>query len=145
RVFEITASVNGRSACFTVPAERFAAMSWVTEHLGASAIVRAGMGLKDHARTAIQYLSGDDIPQRHVYAHTGWRELPGGHGYLTASGAITEAGLDDSVTVELGPDLGGYELPAVSDVRDVRAAVRASLAILTVAPDSVTVPLLAAV
>ena len=53
REFEVSARVNGRSARFTVPAERFAGMSWVTEHLGPTAIVRAGMGLKDHARTAI--------------------------------------------------------------------------------------------
>jgi hypothetical protein len=144
REFEISASVNGHSARFTVPAERFAGMSWVTEHLGASAIVRAGMGLKDHARAAIQYLSGDQIPQRRIYAHTGWRELPGGWGYLTASGAMMASGLDKSVTVDIGP-LSGYELPEPVAGPALIAAIRASLAILVAAPDRVTVPLLGAV
>jgi hypothetical protein len=134
REFEITASVNGRSARFTVPAERFAGMTWVTEHLGASAIVRAGMGLKDHARVAIQYLSGEEITRRHVYAHTGWRRLAGGWGYLTASGALMAAGLDTSVTVDIGP-LAGYSLPDVPGLPALRQAVCASLSILEVAPD----------
>jgi hypothetical protein len=144
REFEISASVNGRDARFTVPAERFAGMSWVTEHLGASAIVRAGMGTKDHARAAIQYLSGEKIARRLVHAHTGWRKLPGGHGYLTASGALTARGLDTSVTVDIGP-LAGYSLPDVPALPALRQAIRASLAILEVAPDQVTVPLLGTV
>ncbi len=144
REFEITASVNGRSARFTVPAERFAGMTWVTEHLGASAIVRAGMGLKDHARAAIQYLSGGGITRRHVYAHTGWRKLAGGHGYLTASGALMAGGLDTSVTVDIGP-LAGFSLPDVPGLPALRQAVCASLSILEVAPDQVTVPLLGTV
>lgn len=143
REFEISASVNGRSARFTVPAERFAGMGWVTEHLGAGAIVRAGMGLKDHARAAIQYLSSN-ISERHVYAHTGWRQLPGGWGYLTASGAMTASGLDASVTVDIGP-LSGFSLPDVPDLPALREAILASLAILEIAPDQVTVPLLGAV
>jgi len=118
-------------------------MNWPTEHLGPTALVWPGMGVKDHARAAVQMLSGA-VPERHVYAHTGWRELPGGHGYLTASGAITAAGLNESVTVDLGP-LSGYELPAPVTGPALIAAVRASLAILGVAPDPVTVPLLAAV
>ena len=32
--------------------------SWVTEHLGARAIVYPGLGLRDHARAAMQVLSG---------------------------------------------------------------------------------------
>jgi len=143
RVYEITGTLKGRSRTFRVPADRFTTMNWPAAELGAGAIVSAGMGNKDHCRAAIQYLSGE-VPERHVYAHTGWRELPGGHGYLTASGAITAQGLDESVTVDLGP-LGGYELPAPGDGDALAAAVKASLRVLTVAPDRVTVPLLGAV
>jgi len=147
-VYEIVARLNGRKAQFTVPADRFRAMNWPAEHLGAEAIVRPGMGLRDHVAVAIQELSGARygvIRTRRVYAHTGWRELPGGHGYLTASGAMMADGLDTGVTVDLGPALSGYELPDVSGTADVRAAIRASLAVLDTAPDSVTVPLLGAV
>ena len=143
REFQITACLNGQAQTFGVPAERFASMNWPTEHLGPAALVWPGMGVKDHARAAVQMLSGA-VPERHVYAHTGWRQLPSGHGYLTASGAITAVGLDESVTVELGP-LSGYELPAPVTGPVLTAAIRASLTVLAVAPDCVTVPILGAV
>jgi hypothetical protein len=143
REFQITARLAGSERTFGVSAERFASMNWATEHLGPTAIVRPGMGLRDHARAAVQELSGG-VPERHVFAHTGWRELPGGWGYLTASGATIAAGLDDTVTVDVGP-LAGYSLPDVPALPALQQAIRASLAILEVAPDQVTVPLLAAV
>ena len=140
RVYEMAARLNGRSVRFRIPAERFAAMNWPSEQLGSNAIVRAGMGTKDHARAAIQYLSGE-VPECRVFAHTGWRQLPGGWGYLTASGAMMSDGLDETVTVDLGPALSGYELPTVGDLR---AAIAASLNILDITSDRVTVPLLGA-
>ena len=143
--YEIEARLNGRSAAFAVPADRFRAMNWPDEHLGAEAIVRPGMGLRDHASVAIRELSAaKGIPVRHVYAHTGWRKLPGGWGYLTASGAIMAGGLDPDVTVELTGSIGAYELPDPKDPAAVRDAVKSSLAILELAADQVTVPLLGA-
>ena len=62
-------------------------MTWVAEHWGLRAIVHAGPGTKDYLREAIQRLS-PDARARHVFTHTGWRELHGQHVYLTASGAI---------------------------------------------------------
>ncbi|MCC7173443.1 MAG: DUF3854 domain-containing protein, partial [Planctomycetes bacterium] len=58
RAFRICASWQGGSATVTVPAREFDAMNWATEHLGVSAIVYAGMGARDNARTAILVLSG---------------------------------------------------------------------------------------
>jgi Domain of unknown function (DUF3854) len=142
--FEITARVaGGAERTFGVSAAQFGSMNWASK-LGPEAIVNAGMSVRDHARAAVQRLSGA-VPERRVHAHTGWRELPGGWGYLTASGAIRPAGLDESVTVELDGSLSRYELPDPSDLGDVREAVRASLSILGLADESVTVPLLAAV
>jgi Domain of unknown function (DUF3854) len=143
REFQITARLGGTERTFGVHADRFASMNWATEQLGPQALVWPGMGVRDHARAAVQMLSGD-VPERHVFAHTGWRQLPSGHGYLTASGAITAHGLDDSVTVDLGP-LCGFELPAPGAGDALAAAIRASLGVLAVAPDCVTVPLLGAV
>jgi hypothetical protein len=74
RSFEIEAELNDRHTTFRVPEDRFEGMGWSTEHLGAEAIIYAGFGLKDHARAAIQMLSGD-IQTRHIYAHTGWRKI----------------------------------------------------------------------
>ena len=115
---------------------------WATRAVGMSALVMPGLATQDHLRVAVQ--SGSRaVTRRTVYTHSGWREIDGRHAYLTASGALGAARLDESVTVDLGP-LSGYSLPAVRDVGDVRDAVRASLAILDVAPDKVTVPVLAA-
>ena len=86
----------------------------------------------------------DDSQHTHVYAHTGWCQLADGrNGYLTASGAITAGGLDTSVTVDIGP-LNRYALPGVPDLAELAEAIRASLAILEIAPEQVTVPVLAA-
>src|SRR5207249_8981731 len=58
RRFEIEARLNGWCRRFAVTADAFAGLGWVTEHLGARAIVYPGLGLRDHARAAMQVLSG---------------------------------------------------------------------------------------
>ncbi|MCA1738401.1 MAG: hypothetical protein LC740_06095 [Actinobacteria bacterium] len=91
RQFQIEARLHDRRATFSVPAERFAAMGWPLEHLGAGAILYPGSGTKDHARAAVQMLSGE-IEERRVFAHTGWRKAEGGWMYLHAGGAIGPLG-----------------------------------------------------
>ena len=81
RVFEVEATLEGRTQRFRVPAERFAGMNWPTEHLGAAAIVWPGFGLRDHGRAAVQTLSGE-IATRHVFAHAGWRTINSAPCYL---------------------------------------------------------------
>ena len=70
REYEMTAYIvpGGRRENFTVPADQFPSMNWVSRHLGAGAIVRAGQGQKDHARAAIQYLStgNGEMPVRRI-------------------------------------------------------------------------------
>jgi len=144
RRFEVEARLNGWCRRFTIPADAFAAMGWATEHLGARAIVYPGLGLRDHARAAVQVLSGE-MPERHVYSHSGWRELPGGWAYLHAGGAIGEAGPVSGVEVALPDALAPMVLPDPPAGDELLSAVRASLAVLQVAPEPVTVPLLAAV
>ena len=75
REFQIEGMVGGRPSSFSVPSAQFRGMGWVTEHLGANAYVYPGMGLSDHAKVAIQMLSGD-VPAGHVYVHAGWRSWP---------------------------------------------------------------------
>jgi Domain of unknown function (DUF3854) len=141
--YGITARVaGGPERTFSVPAAQFGSMNWASK-LGPEAIVNAGMSVRDHARAAVQRLSGA-VPERRVYSHTGWRKLADGHGYLSASGAMMAGGLDTSVTVEIGP-LAGYSLPDVPGLPELRQAICASVAILEIAPDQVTVPLLGAV
>lgn len=93
RSFEIEARLAnaGRLETFTIPSSQFAPMGWVTEHLGASAIIYPGSVVKDHARAAVQMLSGE-VESRHVYAHTSWREVDGAWVYLQAGGGIGQVG-----------------------------------------------------
>jgi len=96
-----------------------------TEHLGARAIVYPGLGLRDHARAAVQVLSGE-MPERHVYSHSGWRELPGGWAYLHAGGAIGEAGPVSGVEVALPDALAPMVLPDPPAGDELLSAVRAT-------------------
>src|SRR5207253_10354096 len=91
RRFEIEAHLFRSCRRFSVPAEAFPSMGWAAEHLGARAIVYPGLGLRDHARTAVQVLSGE-VPEHHVHCHTGWREREQGWAYLHAGGAIGARG-----------------------------------------------------
>jgi hypothetical protein len=144
RRFEIEAGLGCRRT-FIVGADRFAGMGWATEQLGAGAIVFPGFGTRDHARAAVQLLSGE-IPERHVFSHTGWREL--GHlgcVYLHAGGAVGSRGVIPGVEVSLPDSLTRLELPPPPEADDLQDAVRASLGVVDVAPDRVVLPLLAAV
>lgn len=123
-----------------IAAAEFPAMAWVTRAWGASAVVSAGQGAKDHLRAAVQLMSR---PQhRLVFGHTGWREVAPGHwAYLFHGGAVGA----DGVVVELAPPLDRFVLPPHSAVRDdVRAAVEQSISFLDCGPASLLIPILAA-
>ena len=144
RSFDIQARLRGRSHSLTIPAGDFAAMTWPLELMGPGAIVRAGLGLKDHARAAIQFLS-EDVPQRLVYSHTGWREMSDGMVYLHAGGAIGSDGLLTEIATSLEPPLAGFSLPAPPGSEQLRTAIQASVRMLDVAADGVTVPVYASI
>jgi hypothetical protein len=144
RVFEIDICVRGRSKRISVPAERFPSMNWIMEHLGAGAIIESGMNIKDHTRAAIQHLSGE-VPERQVYVHTGWRQVGDEWDYLHAGGAIGPHGPLTEVEVRLCDALARYQLCLPPSDQDQVENVRASLRLLDVATDVITVPLLAAV
>ena len=126
RYFEIEAHLNGRRTAFTVPSGQFAGMGWATEHLGAGAIVYPGFGIKDHARAAVQMLSGE-VTARRVYSHTGWRNVGGRWLYLHAGGAIGQVGQVEDVQVELTGSLEGRTLPEPPEGEELIGAIRASL------------------
>jgi Domain of unknown function (DUF3854)/Domain of unknown function (DUF927) len=137
RRFEIEAELNGRRTVFTIPSSQFSGMGWATEHLGAGAIVYPGFGVRDHARAAVQMLSGD-VPTRNVYAHTGWRLVDGEWVYLHAGGAI---GRVESIHVELTGSLAGRTLPDPPDGAKLLRALQSSLKLWKLAPESIVVPL----
>jgi hypothetical protein len=139
--FEITARLGGRSATFNVSAAQFSGMRWATEHLGAEGVVYAGQGTADHARVAIQLLSGRP-PHRTIYTHSGWRKIDDAWFYLHGAGAIGADGRVDGLEVELPPELSAFTLE-LSD--DPLPAIRASLRILDLAPDRISVPIYGAI
>lgn len=140
-----------------ITAAEFNGMAWPVRIFGARAIVRNGQGRKDKAREAVQHLSNAaGFPTRTVYSHTGWIDHDE-HGplYLTAGAVIGRTGAVPDVVVDLGAELDSYALPDPAGHaepylesgagEDVRQAVRASLAILDLAPDEVAVPVMGAV
>jgi Domain of unknown function (DUF927) len=143
RVFELEAQIEGRTSKIDTPASQFSSLNWVPDKLGARAYIAPGLGARDHLRAAIQLLS-TEIGSRHIYTHTGWRKVDGRDIYCHAGGAIGANGIVPDIGVSLTEKLSGYELPAPSEGKYRASAIRASLALLDVAPDRVMVPLLAA-
>ena len=121
-----------------------AAMNWVTDHLGAEAILEVGLSTRDHARAAIQYLS-DSVARRSVFTHTGWRQVGGGAVYLHGGGGIGPDGPVAGLETRLDGGLTRFALPAPPDGDELREAVSASLALLDAAPARVAAALLAMV
>jgi hypothetical protein len=141
---DIEAEIRGRSTRFTIPVGAFAAMNWPIEHIGVEAVIEPGLGTKEKARAAIQYLSGP-VPQHHTYAHTGWRKFDEyGWCYLHPGGAIGAEGPIATMDVSMPGALAHYRLPMAWTPEELKAAMRASLQILDVAPDRITVLLLGA-
>ncbi|MPZ14350.1 MAG: DUF3854 domain-containing protein [Chloroflexi bacterium] len=143
RSYEMRATLRGRERAFSTSAAQFGAMNWPADRLGATAIVFPGQTAREHARVAIQTLSGD-IPERHVYAHTGWRFIDDAWRYLHGAGAIGADGPSDGIDVELTGAMARYALPDPPTGSRRTDAIRASLALRHLAPDAVMIPLLAA-
>ncbi len=141
---ELEAGLNGKARRFTIPTSIFSTMNWPMEYLGPSAVVYPGYTKREHARAAIQMLSGE-VPGRTVYTHTGWRKIGDKWAYLHGGGAIGPDGSVEDIEVRLHGSLERAELPDPPSGEALVEAVRASLRILEVAPDRITVPVLAAV
>lgn len=143
RVFEIQSYLNERIKTFRVASDKYTSMNWVTEHMGAAAILYPGTGTKDHARAAIQLLSGD-IPERVIFTHLGWRKIEDRWFYLHAGGAIGAEGAVDGIDVAITSTLAGYQLPDPPGGEELARCIRRELELLDVAPKGIAVPLLAA-
>lgn len=126
----------------TVTAMQFGAMNWPNQW-GARASLRAGMGTRDHARAAIQLMS-ENVRRERVHVATGWRREGDRWIYIHGAGAIDADGTVPGVAVELASGLAGFGLPDPPTGAALKSAVRASLALERVAPDRVSLPLLAA-
>jgi hypothetical protein len=145
RQYELEAGLHGRTYRVTVPAAQFASLGWVSEHLGAQAVLYPGQVMKDHARAAIQQLS-DRIIERRLYRHTGWRRhADGTWAYCHGGGALGQGGQVPDLEISLPRGLERLALPDPPRGDELKIAIRASLRMLEVAPDPVSVPLYAGI
>ena len=138
----IEADLAGQRLAFVVPASEFGRMGWVLRHLGPQAIIYPGQ--QQHARAAIQWLSGA-IRQERIFTHLGWRKYGLDWVYVHAGGAVGARGECCDCRVEIPTALQYYQVPSPADRQDQVRAVRASLRCLDLAPDRISFPLLAAV
>jgi len=144
RSFVVEAKQHERTAVVTVPVAQFPLLRWAVDALGAEAVIYAGSGTTDHARAAIQLLS-EHPARRMVYAHTGWRTIANDSVYLHADGAIGAAGKVEGIEVSLPPELAPLKLEIPTDSVATRGAIAASLRLLDVGPDRITIPAMGAV
>lgn len=145
RRFEIEGKMAGTSIVTSLLlAEKFTAMSWPVEVLGASAVVFPGYSGESHARAAIQLLSGS-VPPKRVFGHTGWREIDSRWVYLPAGGGIDKEGVVQDAHVALTGALAGFVLPAPPVGADLAVSVRGLLRVISIGPRTTTFSVLAAV
>ncbi len=122
-----------------VPTNKFYSTqaNWVNEHYGTLAFVYPGSSKRDNLRAAIHLYSKlkGDVPRRHVFRYTGWKQISDQWHYLTGSGAITAQGLQENVQVDLGTGhMARYALPAPFDRQHIKAALKTVLSLLSICP-----------
>ena len=142
REFVVEAELAGHSLTLQMSAVEFGRMVWVLNKLGPQAILYPGQ--QQHARAAIQWLSGA-IRHEHIFTHMGWRRSASDWVYLQGGGALGAQGLRGDVRVQLPAALERYRVEPVAEAGGLISAIRASLRFLSVAPDRISLPLLAAV
>lgn len=145
RLFEIEARLGSRCVRKAIPADRFASMIWVADLLGAQAILYPGQATKGHTRVAIQKLSQQEVAEQCVYAHLGWRKIDERWVYLHAGGAIGAEGVVGGIAVQVSDALARFQLPEPPGGQQLIDTIQRSLGLLTVAPQTITVPGFAAV
>jgi hypothetical protein len=117
-----------------IDAKDFNSMAWVPAAWGGRAIIGVGAFIRDSARAAIQYLSGQ-YPTRTIYTHTGWRLNGGKWLFLHVGGAITADGCANDVDVNLEDSrLRYYRLPEPPSGDDLIRDINETLLLL---PDSI--------
>ena len=144
--YGIDVSHLGQCVRVYVNAQDFADLGWLPVHVGPTA--RVYPRCREIVKVAIQALSEHLhrglVPRTTVYGHLGWRQLPDGQRvFLTAAGALGPNGIVPGVEVGLPGDFSRYFLDEVTFDDELRVAVRASLSILELGADVVTVPVLA--
>jgi len=113
-------------------------MSWVTDRLGADAIINAGLGAKDRVREAIQRFS--NVKSRTVYLFSGWCKIGDEHVYLCSGGAIGSHGFIRDVETRLPDKYAKFTLAEPLEGTALEEAFEASSHILRLGPIRIVGP-----
>lgn len=133
---------NGKALpAIDVPAEEFDGMKWIGRLWGARAYTFVGGGKVHLLKRAILETSLPEMKTDRVHTFTGFYQVNGARAFLSATGALTATGLDETARVELSNNMVHYALPKPVTGEDLLAAYRTSLAFLDIAPATITVPL----
>ncbi len=130
---------------FELQADDFDKMRWIGPNWGARPIVYVGNNKLHVLRRAILERSIDDMTRERIHTCTGWYQFDDRRVFLTTSGVLSAAGLDESIRVDLANNLVNYHLPTPPvDRSELIEALRASLAFMDIAPMEITAPIWAA-
>lgn len=140
---EVETVLKGERKTFTIPAGRFNGLPWIPDKLGVRAIIEPVAGANNHVRTAIRKFS-QGCGRRTVFCCTGWTLQEGKWVFLNVGDLISAEPLSSMPEVDLPRELSRYELTLPADKEEARQAMLASLKILALAEDRITVPVLAA-
>lgn len=104
---------NGRALpTLTLSASQYQQMLWLMRSWGTKALIDANQAAPRRLALAIILLSGD-IPLKTTYGHMGFRRIDGKRYYLSTAGALSEEGINEAISVDLGiKSLNNYALPA---------------------------------
>lgn len=111
--------------------------NWVNDAWGCAVRVMVGNTIQAQLRNCIHVLSqlDGDISKSTIYKFTGWKKINSEWHYLTGSGAITEAGLVDTVQVDIGAGhMSRYQLPEPLKEDALKQSVFDTLALLAICP-----------
>lgn len=87
---------------------QFHTMAWVMQQWGTQCVIFPMANVREDLRAAIQIHSEAEV--KTIYRYIGWNLTAHGRQYLHKDGAITAKGLDQTVSVELPPELSRYQL-----------------------------------
>lgn len=124
-----------------VHAEDFDSMKWIGKLWGARAFTLVGGGKMHLLKRAILESSLKAMKTDRVHTFTGFYQVNGARAFLSATGALSATGLDDTARVELPNNLKHYALPKPVTGDDLLTAYRTSMGFLGIAPTTITGPL----
>jgi hypothetical protein len=142
-LLEIEAVLHGKTFREELSIEEFERMQWPMKVMGPGTMMQPRKGPEIvHGLQLLARKEADKL----IYTHIGWRPVDGKPHYLHAGGAIGAEGARHDIKATLPTrKMNAFRLPDPPTGEDEKSAVQASLRLLDVADDLLSVPLFAAV